>query len=123
MLSRQRVLIIEDVSLIALDIQRILDESNAEQAVFARNFGEARALAGGFSGFDLAIVNPPHDGSPDMEAAALLAAACPAIVVCTASSATDLSGTPLAAAELIVKPFSDGDLLAACQRARARSVT
>ena len=50
-------------------------------------------------------------------------AACPAIVVCTASSATDLSGTPLAAAELIVKPFSDGDLLAACQRARARSVT
>ncbi len=119
MLSRQRVLIIEDVSLIALDIQRILEDANAAQAVFARNFGEALAHADRFGEFDLAIVNPPETGSPEMETAALLAAACPAIVVCTAA-AVDLEGTPLAAAELIVKPFSDEDLLAACQRARSR---
>jgi DNA-binding NtrC family response regulator len=120
MLSRQRVLIIEDVSLIALDIQRVLDESHAAEAVFARNFGEARAHAERFGEFDLAIVNPPQPDTPEMETAALLAAVVPALVVCTATATADLSGTPLAAAELLVKPFSDDDLLAACQRARAR---
>ena len=119
MLSRQRLLIIEDVSLIALDIHRILDESHAEEAVFARNFGEAQAFADRFGDFDLAIVNPPQPGTADMETAALLAAAGPAIVVCTAGAA-DLDSTPLAGAETVIKPFSDEGLLAACQRARAR---
>jgi CheY-like chemotaxis protein len=119
MLSRQRVLIVEGVPLIALDIQRILEDANAAQAVFAGNFLEAHTLAATFPQFDLAIVNPPADGSPEMEIAALLAAAGPALVVCTAT-AGDLSGTPLAGAELIVKPFSDEELLAACARAQAR---
>ncbi len=119
MLSRQRLLIIEDVFLIALDIQRILEDASAAQAVFARDFGEARALAGRFAEFDLAIVNPPPRGALEMATAALLAAAGPAIVVCTAAD-TDLAGTPLAAAELIIKPFSDENLLAACQKALAR---
>lgn len=121
MLSSQRLLIIEDVFLIALDIQRILEDANAEKSVFARNFGEAQALAGRFSEFDLAIINPPPAGSPEMATAALLAAGGPAIVVCTAAK-IDLTGTPLEGAELIIKPFSDDDLLAACQRALARRV-
>ena len=121
MLSRQRVLIIEDVSLIALDIQRVLEESHAAEAVFARNFGEARAHADRFAEFDLAIVNPPQPGSPDMETATLLASLVPALVVCTATATTNLAGTPLAAAELVVKPFADEALLAACQKARAKS--
>lgn len=121
MLSRQRVLIIEDVALIALDIQRILEDANAEQAIFARSFAEARTIAGPFAEFDLAIVNPPQRDSIEMEIAALVAAAVPSLVVCTATAAADFRGTPLAAAELIVKPFSDDDLLAACRRARTRS--
>jgi len=118
MLSRQKLLIIEDVFLIALEIQRILEDANAEQTVFARNFGEAQLLVDRFGEFDLAIVNPPPQRSPEMETAGLLVKAGPAIVVCTAAK-VDLANGPLAGAELIVKPFSDEDLLAACQRARA----
>jgi two-component system, response regulator PdtaR len=119
MLSSQRLLIIEDVFLIALDIQRILDDANAAKAVFSRNFAEASVLADRFSEFDLAIVNPPGPGSAEMETAAILARAGPSIVVCTASR-VDLADTPLAGAELVIKPFSDEELLAACQRALAR---
>lgn len=116
MLSRRKLLIIEDVFLIALDIQRILEDANATQAVFARNFAEARLLVDKFSEFDLAIVNPPSPGTADMETAALLVAAGPAIVVSTAAISA-LDETPLAGAETIIKPFADEDLLAACRRA------
>ena len=119
MLSSQRLLIIEDVFLIALEIQRILEGANAGHTVFARDFGEAQLLAERFHEFDLAIVNPPPHRSPEMETAGLLVKAGPAIVVCTAAK-VDLTESPLDGAELIFKPFSDEDLLAACQRARAR---
>jgi CheY-like chemotaxis protein len=114
MLSRLRLLIVEDVFLIALDIQRVLEDANAAQTVFARNFAEASSLADRFGEFDLAIVNPPDPAS--LEIAARLAAAGLAIVVCTAAR-IDLSGTPLAGAPLVIKPFSDEDLLAACREA------
>ena len=119
MLSSQRLLIIEEVSLIALDIQRVVEDANAQDTVFARNFAEAAALSDRFGEFDLAIVNPPEPGSPQIEIAARLSAAGPAIVVCTAAG-FDLAATPLAGAEMVAKPFADGDLLAACQRALAR---
>ena len=119
MLSSQKLLIIEDVSLIALDIQRVVDDAHAQQAVFARNFTEAEALADRFGEFDLAIVNPPQLGGPQIETAAKLAAAGPAIVVCTATG-VDLGATPFAGAEMVTKPFADDDLLAACQRALER---
>jgi DNA-binding response OmpR family regulator len=119
MLSSQKLLIIEDVSLIALDIQRVVDEANAQETVFARNFTEAEALVDRFGEFDLAIVNPPQLGSSQVETAARLAAAGPAIVVCTATG-VDLGATPFAGAEIVTKPFADGDLLAACKRALER---
>lgn len=119
MLSGTRLLIIEDVFLIALGIQSALEDTHAERAVFARNFAEAAALADRFSEFDLAIVNPPREGTADMAVAEQLAAAGPAIVVCTAAM-LDLERTPLAGAEMISKPYTDEDLLAACRRALAR---
>lgn len=115
MLSQQKLLIIEDEFLIALDIQRIVEEANAVQTVFARSFAEAQALTGRFDAFTLAIVNPPTDAA-ELETAAQLASAGLAIVICTAA-VTDLAGTPLGDAVTILKPFADGDLLAACQRA------
>lgn len=54
-----------------------------------------------------------------MATAEKLVAAGSAIVVCTAAR-IDLSGTPLAGAEMIIKPYSDEDLLAACKRALAK---
>ena len=119
MLSRQKLLVIEDVVLIALEIQRIVEGANAAETLFARNFAEAQPFADRFHEFDLAIVNPPPQRSPELETASLLAKAVPAIVVCTAAS-VDLANGPLAGAELIVKPFSDEDLLAACRRAAAK---
>jgi DNA-binding response OmpR family regulator len=118
MLSRLRLLIIEDVFLIALDIQRVLENADAGQTVFARNFAEASALADRFGEFDLAIVNPPHEA--DLEIANRLVAAGPAIVVCTAAH-KNLAGTTLAGAPVVIKPFSDDDLLAACREALAAS--
>ena len=119
MLSGERLLIVEEVFLIALDIQRALEGARALQAVFARNFEEAAALTERFDGFQLAIVNPPAPGSEEMRTAERLVAAGVAIVVCTAAR-LDLSATPLAGAEIVTKPFSDDELLAACGRALAR---
>jgi CheY-like chemotaxis protein len=116
MLSSRRLLIIEEVFLIALDIQRIVEDANATQTVFARSYSEAAALADQFGDFDLAIVNPPELHAHAIETAARLVAAGPAIVVCTAAE-LDLTGTPLVGAETVIKPFADGDLLAACERA------
>ena len=117
MLSHLRLLIIEDVFLIALEIQRIIGEANAAETIFLRNFSEAAALADKFGEFDLAIINPP--GPSSQEIVGRLVAAGPAIVVCTAAD-TDLSGTPLAGAPVVIKPFSDDDLLAACRQALDR---
>jgi DNA-binding response OmpR family regulator len=119
MLTSRRLLIIEDEFLIALDIQRIVEEANAVQTVFARNYAEAAALADHFAEYDLAIVNPPDSTAREIETAARLAAAGPAIVVCTAAK-MDVSSTPFAGAETVTKPFADGDLLAACERALKR---
>jgi hypothetical protein len=117
MLSHLRLLIIEDVFLIALEIQRVIEEANAAETVFLRDFAEAAPLADRFGEFDLAIVNPPDPMS--LEIAGRLVAAGPATVVCTAAE-TDLSGTPLAGAPIVIKPFSDDDLLAACRQALDR---
>lgn len=119
MLSNERVLIIEDVYLIALDIQRVLEDTNAVQPVFARDFAQAATLGEISELFDLAIVNPPSPGSAEMQIAERLTSAGVPIVVCTATP-VDLSGTPLAGAEIVVKPFSDEQLVAACRRALAK---
>lgn len=119
MLRAERLLIIEEQFLIALDIQRIVEEANARQTVFARNFDEAAALVDRFGEFDLAIVTPPRLGTSDTLVAEHLAASVPAIVVCSAGR-FDARGTPFANAEIVNKPFLEDDLLAACQRALAR---
>lgn len=119
MLAGQRLLIIEDAFLIALEIQRILDDTTAGTAVFARNFAEVAELVDRFGEFDLVIVNPPKPGSPEMDIVGRIVEAGPAFVVCTGAR-IDLTATPLADAEQVIKPFADDDLLAACRRASAK---
>jgi len=119
MLSGERLLIIEEEFLIALDIQRALEEANALQTVFARNFAEAASMQERFGEFDLAIVNAPLPGTPDIDIANRLASAGPAIVICTAAP-VDLTDTQLSTAELVHKPFSDEALVSACRRALQR---
>jgi two-component system, response regulator PdtaR len=117
MLSESRLLIVEEQFLIALDIQRVVEEAHARQTVFARNYDEVAALLlERPAQFELAILTPPRPGTADEACAGRLIDGGAAIVVCTATP-IDLGGTRLAVAEVVYKPFLDGDLLAACRRA------
>lgn len=119
MLSGERLLIVEEEFLIALDIQRVLEGAHAAQAVFARNYQELAALEPRFAEFDLAIVTPPRPGTSDLQLAERLAHAGPALVICSATP-VDVDESVLAVAEIVYKPFADDDLLAVCKRALAR---
>lgn len=116
MLSREHLLIVEEEFLIALDIQRVIESANARQTVFARNFREVEKLGDRLADFNLAIVTPPRLGTNDEHIAERLVAAGAAIVVCSAARA-NLAGTSLDGSEVVYKPFSDDELLAACRRA------
>lgn len=115
MLSRERVLIIEEEFLIALDIQRAVESAHVLQALFARNFAEASAISEQFSEFNLAIITAPRTPG-DAEVASRLHAAGVAIVVCTAAPMGQ-EGEWFTEAQEVSKPFRDEDLLAACARA------
>jgi DNA-binding NtrC family response regulator len=119
MLSGERLLIVEEEFLIALDIQRVLEDANAQKTVFARNFGEVAAMGDRIGEFDLAIVTPPRPDSGDFAIAQRIVAAGVPVVVCSAFRHS-LADTPLAAAEFVDKPFSDDKLLEACRRAMGR---
>ena len=121
MLSTERLLIVEEQFLIALDIQRAVEGASAQGAVFARSFDEVAELGDRLDGFDLAIVNAPRPGTGDQAVADDLVRRGIAIVVCSAAPG-DLNGTSLATAEVVDKPFGDEQLLAACRRALARRV-
>ena len=116
MLSGKRLLIVEDEFIIALDIQRVLEDAGAQQSVLARNYDELATLSGRYSEFDLAIVSAPRPGSSDGDVAGNLVAAGVAVVVCTGRPGA-LADTALAEAEIVDKPFSDDELVAACERA------
>ncbi len=118
MLSGERLLIVEAEFLIALDIQRVLEDAHAAQAVFARNYNELAAMAERFASFDLAIITPPRLGTADVAVAHRLAEAGPALVICSATK-IEIGGTPLERARIVSKPFSDETLLAACRAALA----
>src|SRR3569833_41814 len=80
-LAGQRLLIVEDEFLIALDMQRILEAAGAKEAVLARNLEEAASLGDAIADFDLVILPPP---APDADQPLLqrIAAAGSAIVLC-----------------------------------------
>lgn len=121
MLANERLLIIEEEFLIALDIQRVLEDASARKPAFARNFREAQSLEDRFHELDLAIVTPPRMGTADWSVADKLIAACPALVICSAGR-VNVTGTSLEGAEIVYKPFSDDELLAACRRALDKRV-
>ena len=118
MLSGLRVLIVESEAIIAMDVQRAVEEAQARETVFATSFGQLAGDVDGFGRFDLAIVTPLKPGAPDWFVLEKLLAARPAIVV---SAADPLPPDhPLKSrAEIIYKPFLDEELLEACRRALA----
>jgi hypothetical protein len=117
-LSDAKLLIIEEQFLIALDIQRVVDDANARHTVFARNWLEAAALGDRLNDFDLAIVTPPGPNPIEQATAGRLVANGTAVVVCSAFR-QNLHTTVLHGLETVDKPFRDEVLLAACLRALA----
>ncbi len=116
MLSGERLLIVEEEFLIAMDIQRVVEDANAAQTVFARNYKELAALEPRFGEFDLAIVTPPRPGTREGPLLDRLVQAGAALVVCSATHAASPAGN-LPFAQIVTKPFADDELLQACLRA------
>jgi DNA-binding response OmpR family regulator len=113
MLSQKRVLVVEAEFLIALDMQRILEEADAGKTVFARSVEEAGSLADRFGEFDLAIVGLQGSSPAAIELARSLLVANVAVVATTAGSESgrQIPGLPV---PLVRKPFGEEEFLAAC---------
>ena len=119
-LHGKRILIVEAEFLIALDIQRILEAAEAGQSVFARSAEEANALRARWHEFELAIIDiSQHD-----EAALRLAEAVREAGIALVISSSDVRyrrGAPtLPGAPVVLKPFTEADLVAACRAALTR---
>jgi hypothetical protein len=120
--NRERLLIVDEETLIALDIQRVVEGAFGGASTIVRNYRQATALTERLREFSLAVVTPPR--TPDEhEFARRLVEADIAVVVCSAAM-VDLSRTPLAGCPEVDKPFTDEELLAACHTAlRAKAAS
>lgn len=117
MAARERLLIVEEEALIALDVQRVLKEAFGPEALVVRRFGQAASLADRLAEFNLAVVTSPRTPA-DHAVAGRLVEAGVAVVVCSADT-IDLKRTPLAGSPTVNKPFTDDELIAACRTALA----
>ena len=117
MIAGHRVIIVESEFLIALDIQRILENGGAASTSFARSAAELNEIADRWHEFDLAIVEVTDLRSADVMLAGNLVNAGLATVLTTAgvSRSSDIAGFPI-----VAKPFTEVDLLRACCDALSR---
>jgi CheY-like chemotaxis protein len=121
MLTGQTVLIVEEEFLIALDIQRVLEDRNAGQCVCARSVAEALSLRERWPDYQLAIVEFRADQPDDTELLRGLTAAGIRLIITTADHALH-SGIPDAPGmPILVKPFPEADLVSAIALALTQS--
>lgn len=117
MFSGKRILIVETEFLIALDTQRILEGAEANGIVFARTPSEAARLESRWTGFDLAVCEVPL-GKADEQALFHTIRSHGVGLVLTTVDVGLRHGLPgLDGVPVLVKPFSEQDLLAACRAA------
>ena len=120
MLEGKNVLVVERQFLIAIDIQRVLEEAGGGAIALAHSVGQARSLVGGQPEPQLAIV----ELGPDMPCAADLCAefasrGLPLILLASGP----LDGETLTLdAPVVIKPFGERQLLEACAAALAERV-
>jgi CheY-like chemotaxis protein len=106
-----RILVIEDEFLIALDLQRILEELGAGEVVLANTQARAEAALAQNGAFDLAIADlriGDHDIQPFV---ADLAKRGIPLLLATGSEPT----VPKGRAAVIRKPYSDSQIVEALQ--------
>lgn len=120
MLTDKSILIVENEVLIALDIQRILSEHNAGEVVFARTSQEIVDQQAFWPTLGLAIIElRHHDPTGEQLARSLLAAG----IACVMMSAdVDLrKGVPgLSEVAMLMKPFTEEELVGAIRGALNR---
>jgi CheY-like chemotaxis protein len=117
MLNGQTILVVEAEFLIALDLQRMLEELNAGQMLFARSPQEACQLEPHWATLALAIV----EVQPDQPQAAVLlhglhAAGIP-VVISTADTAMRRGHPDFPGVPVLLKPVAEEHLAPALQLA------
>jgi CheY-like chemotaxis protein len=119
MLAGQTVLIVESEFLIALDIQRCLEELGAAHTVFARNTLEALDAIERWPGFGLALVEVHGDHEDDAALLHGLGEAGVKLVLLTADAMVPRAAFRPSSAPVVMKPFLEDDLASAITRALA----
>jgi CheY-like chemotaxis protein len=119
MLSDKRVLVVEADFLVAIDMQRMLEEFHAASVVFARSLGEVAQLPDRFAEFDLTIIDFANDRTAATTLVRRLIEAGSAVVVSSADAAHRRGVPGLDGVAVLQKPFGEVDLLTACTMALA----
>lgn len=117
MFENCQVLIIEQEFLIALDMQRILENAGATRVVTARSVAEADALRPRWSEFGLAVLAVPRERGAILALARDLEAAGLAVVFASTEGPRLAPEETFATARWISKPFAEDELVAACRDA------
>jgi DNA-binding NarL/FixJ family response regulator len=117
MLTDKTILIVENEVLIALDIQRILAEHNAGEVVFARTSQEIAGQDAFLSAVGLAIIELRHQDPAGVELARGLIAAGIACVMMSADVQLRKGVPQLPKARVLLKPFSEEELVEAIRSA------
>lgn len=112
MLQDITVLVVERQFLIAMDVQRVLEEAGAARVIFARSVTEAISLVSGWPAFGLAVV----EHSPDQPDGTALAADLAQLGIPLILLGSEISEAPAVEPKppVLLKPFSERQLLAAC---------
>jgi CheY-like chemotaxis protein len=119
MLAGKRIFVVEEQFLVALDIQRMLEESGAGPMVFARSVAEALATPDIWPQFHLAVIEAPLDGAEGPELAARLRDIGVPVVMTSADISRAMRFPALDGVPLVLKPFDADSLLSACRSALA----
>jgi DNA-binding response OmpR family regulator len=116
MLTGLRVLVVEREILIAIDLQRILENLGSAEVVLARAAMDATISASDLSAFGLALVDAQLGSAEAVALVRTLTAAGVPVIVASADADVAALFPPCA---LLEKPFTEQDLVAACTLALA----
>jgi DNA-binding NarL/FixJ family response regulator len=112
-----RVLVVEDEFLVALDLERMLQESGCEVAGPVGDLASAVRMAEE-GVFDLALLDVNIGGEPVTAVAEALAGRAVPVVFCTGYQAGNVPDR-FPGMEILMKPFQAVDVVAALRRAAA----
>lgn len=119
MLNGRSALIVEEEFLIALDIQRMLENLNVGQTLFARSVAEAEQLVSSSPDIGLAIIEVHLDNTDAARLAERLSAAGVPVVLTTADMAIRRGFSTLPNLPVVIKPMPEDIMASAIEQALA----